>query len=160
MKMKAGFTLIELMIVVAIIAIIAAIAIPNMLATRQSAWQIAAAAFCRTAQTTIETYRIKAGTYPLDDTAIAGGTGGAGTLFENSISPACTILTPAAANTYTFTFTQDVTMPTAKWILTATTSDASNTLMAFFIDESGVLRAELSITPGHKATLISPPYGG
>lgn len=42
MKPKSGFTLIELMIVVAIIAIIAAIAIPSMLSARRSSNQAAA----------------------------------------------------------------------------------------------------------------------
>jgi prepilin-type N-terminal cleavage/methylation domain-containing protein len=48
---KHGFTLIELMIVVAIIAIIAAIAIPNLLRSRMSANEASAAGAMRTLST-------------------------------------------------------------------------------------------------------------
>src|SRR5690606_26912405 len=48
---KTGFTLIELMIVVAIIAIIAAIAIPNLLRSRMSANEAGAAGAMRTIST-------------------------------------------------------------------------------------------------------------
>ena len=54
---RAGFTLIELMIVIAIIAIIAAIAIPNLLDARKAANEANAIAFLRSYHSAQNVYR-------------------------------------------------------------------------------------------------------
>lgn len=62
---KQAFTLIELLIVVAIIAILAAIAVPNFLEAQVRAKTARAKADHRTIHTALETYRIDLNTYPL-----------------------------------------------------------------------------------------------
>lgn len=57
MKRK-GFTLVEIMIVVAIIALLAAIAIPNLLTARKTANDTAAKAELKSIQTALENYYI------------------------------------------------------------------------------------------------------
>lgn len=63
MHKKSGFTLIELMIVVAIIAIIAAIAIPNLLRSRMQSNETAAIGNCKTIGTAQNSYRASHDTY-------------------------------------------------------------------------------------------------
>ena len=54
---KRGFTLVEIMIVVAIIALLAAIAIPNLLRARHNANEAAAISSLRTISTAEESFR-------------------------------------------------------------------------------------------------------
>jgi prepilin-type N-terminal cleavage/methylation domain-containing protein len=76
MKKNEGFTLIELMIVIAIIGILAAIAIPQFSAYRQRSYNAAAEADLRNAATAQEAYYVDAQTYTATVTSLIGSTYG------------------------------------------------------------------------------------
>ncbi|MGE0268996.1 MAG: prepilin-type N-terminal cleavage/methylation domain-containing protein [Candidatus Omnitrophota bacterium] len=68
-----GFTLVEIMIVVAIIALLAAIAIPNLLRAKISANDALAQSTLRTMSTSSETFATaNNGNYPLDMSSLTG----------------------------------------------------------------------------------------
>jgi len=89
--MRKAFTLIELLIVVAIIAILAAIAVPNFLEAQVRAKVSRSRADMRSVATAIESYTVDHNTYPLDPEersilGVAGGTMGALAVLTTPVS--------------------------------------------------------------------------
>ncbi len=84
MNRQRGFTLIELMVVVLIIGILAAIAIPNFVSMRNRAREGATKANMHTFQLAAEDYAVQNdGSYAPDAPLVAVLMPGGGTLFEN-----------------------------------------------------------------------------
>jgi prepilin-type N-terminal cleavage/methylation domain-containing protein len=125
MKRNHGFTLIELMIVVAIIAIIAAIAIPSLLNARKAGNEASAISSLRTLTTVNEQYRTRFQSY---SDALAS------LLAENYID---NVLGSGTKSGYGFTYTGGANT----WSCNADPTTAGTTGdRHFFVDQSGVIR--------------------
>ena len=115
MKYQRGFTLIELMIVVAIIAILAGILIPNFTHARAQAQTAACEANLREIATAFELYYSDNQVYP----AGTGATLGANALLKNGIDYLNTVPQDPSAATTTALYT---------WTSAATSNPPSYTI--------------------------------
>jgi type IV pilus assembly protein PilA len=153
MKKNTGFTLIELMIVVAIIAIIAAIAIPNLLRSRMSANEASAAGGMRTLSSAQSGYQTAA------LTVNANGIGQYATLALLAAPPVGEpfideVLGAGTKSGYTFVATP-VAGDNPTYTATAVPLDPGSTgVKTYFVDESGVIRFDGT---GAAATAASNP---
>jgi type IV pilus assembly protein PilA len=87
MRRDAGFTLVELMIVVAVIGTLAAIAIPNFVAMQGRAREAGVKANMHTFQISTEDYGVQnAGSYPSDASVIVPLMPGGDAQFKNSFT--------------------------------------------------------------------------
>jgi len=143
---RKAFTLVEIMIVVAIIALLAAIAIPNLLRARLNANEAASIGNLKTMSTALESYR--AAQTPPSYPTVALGIAILGTLTPPYID---SVLSSGTKQGYTFTFTPGtdngaVGAPRIDTygVVAAPSVVGSTGNRSFFVDHSGVIRVGTS----------------
>jgi len=156
---QKGFSLIELLIVVAIILIIAAIAIPNLLRSKMAANEASAVASLRTYNTTIIAYQTTYGTMPTTDFSQLGPVSGGGTPSASAADLVDSLLgvaNPAVKSGYSFRYAPVSATPVTQYTILAVPQSASTGQRQFFTDQSGVIR---QTTDGTTPTVTSTPIG-
>ena len=136
LRHRKGFTLVEIMIVVAIIALLAAIAIPNLLRARHNANESAAISALRTLSTAAESYRA-AQTPPVYPVALSNLSGSTPPYIDTALSGATA--SAAAKQGYWYSYTTGNSGQTFSCTGTPQVSGTTGSRV-FFVDESGVLR--------------------
>jgi len=142
-KAARGFSLIELLIVVAIILIIAAISVPNLLRSRMAANEASAVGSMRTVNTACIAYSTTFGGFPSSLSNL--GTSGAAS--STSADLIDNVLASGTKTGYTFTYTPGAAaggiIPV--YTLTASPVVAGQTGQRyFFTDQSAVIRFNVS----------------
>jgi type IV pilus assembly protein PilA len=151
-KCPKGFSLIELLIVVAIILIIAAIAIPNLLRSRIAANQASAVGSLRTLNTSEVTY---SSTYNVGFTATMTNLQAPTTAGANPTSTAAglidSVLASGSKSGYSFTYsagTADSTGRINGYAFNGSPITSSTGTNYYYTDQSGVIRQNSTTTAG------------
>ena len=153
MNRQKGFSLIELLIVVAIILIIAAIAIPNLLRSKMAANEASAVATIRTLNTSAVAYSTTYGGYPTNLTDLGPATTPSSTAAD--LIDSVLANDPATKSGYTFVWTASG-IPPSSYTLVATPLQTGVTgQRGFFTNQSGVMRADPAGTASASSTPLN-----
>lgn len=153
-KKEKGFSLIELLIVVAIILIIAAIAIPNLLRAKIAANQASAVGSLRTLNTACVAYSTSYGSFP-GALSNLGPLASGGNASSTSADLIDSVLAGGTKSGYTFTYTPGTS--NQSYSITATPITVGTTGQSmYYTDQSGVIRVN---TSGSGASATSTPIG-
>jgi type IV pilus assembly protein PilA len=140
MRSHKGFSLIELLLVVAVILIIAAIAVPNFLRSRMRANEASAVASLRVINTAAVTYSI---TYPdMGFPAQLTTLGGANPCAASSTQSCLVddILAQGTKSGYSFVWTGDGLVPSVSFVITSAPQViGSSGQRMFCTDQTGVI---------------------
>ncbi len=154
---QKGFSLIELLIVVAIILIIAAIAIPNLLRSKMAANEASAVASLRTYNTAIVSYSTTYGTDPSTDFSQLGPSASPSSTAADLVDNLLGVALPSKSG-YNFTYTAGTASNgiISQYSINAGPQSSSTGQRYFFTDQSGVIR---QTTNGSAASSSSTPIG-
>jgi prepilin-type N-terminal cleavage/methylation domain-containing protein len=159
-KSPKGFSLIELLIVVAIILIIAAIAIPNLLRSRIAANQASAVGSLRTLNTSEVTY---SSTFNVGFSYSMAYLAPPASASTNPTSTAAglidSVLASGSKSGYSFTYTPGASDSTGRintYTFTAVPITSSTGTNYYFTDQSGVIRQNSTTT----ASATDSPIAG
>jgi type IV pilus assembly protein PilA len=153
----AGFSLIELLIVVAIILVIAAIAIPNFIRSRMAANEAAAVSGLRNLSTAEVVYSTTYGLGYAASLATLGPPAGGGPPGPTAAELIDVIMAAGTKSGYVYTYTAGAPDATGKindYQINADPLQVGATgTRHFFVDESGIIRQNLA----GKAGITDPP---
>ena len=138
---QKGFSLIELLIVVAIILIIAAIAIPNLLRSKMAANEASAVASLRTYNTSIVAYQTTYATDPVTNLAQLGpvASGTAPSSASADLVDSLLGATAPAKSGYNFSYSPVAATPVTLYSILASPQSASTGQRYFLTNQSGVI---------------------